>query len=188
MGKELIFILGGARAGKSDYAQGLAENTGRVLFVATAEALDEEMAQRIAVHRSQRPADWETLEEPVDVAASLAPVVQDYDAVLLDCLTLWVSNRMLQTEDTPHILEEAEKLLQVYDQGRATWIVVSNEVGLGVVPPTSSGRAFRDALGRVNQLVASRADRVYMMVAGLALEIKGTDTPHSGPSGRHSTA
>ncbi len=187
MGKELILVLGGARAGKSDFAEGLADSAGRVLFVATAEALDEDMAQRIAVHRSQRPAGWETLEVPVDVAASLAPVAQDYDTVLLDCLTLWVSNRMLQEEDTPHIVEATENLLRVYDEGDAAWIVVSNEVGLGVVPPTPSGRAFRDALGRVNQLVASRADRVYMMVAGIAIEIKGADTPHSGHSGRQDT-
>ena len=187
MGKELTLILGGARAGKSDFAESLAQDAGRVLFVATAEALDEDMAERIAVHRSQRPAGWETLEVPVDVAASLAPVAQDYDTVLLDCLTLWVSNHMLQKEDTPHIVEATESLLRVYDEGDATWIVVSNEVGLGVVPPTSSGRAFQDALGRVNQLVASRADRVYMMVAGLAIEIKGADTTHSGDASRQGT-
>ena len=176
MPKQLVLILGGARAGKSTFAQTLAEKASRVLFVATAEALDDDMAERIAVHRSQRPAGWATLEEPVDILAALDPIVNGYDTVLVDCLTLWVSNLMLLEVDEPlkesDILARARELLKLYEGGHATWILVSNEVGWGVVPPTAQGRAFRDALGRVNQLVADRADRVYVMVAGVALELK----------------
>ena len=186
MPKQLILVLGGARAGKSTLAQNLAQKASRVLFVATAEALDDDMAERIAVHRSQRPAGWETLEEPVDILAPLGTMVNNYDTVLVDCLTLWVSNLMLQREDEPEkesdILAMARQLLQLYESGHATWIVVSNEVGWGVVPPTTLGRAFRDILGRVNQLVAARADRVYLMVAGVALELKELAAPPLGQS------
>ena len=169
-------VLGGARAGKSDFAQALAQNGDRVLFVATAEARDDDMARRIAAHRDRRPAGWDTLEEPIDVVESLAPIAGCYDTVLLDCLTLWVSNHMMRDEGAAEIesrvLEATERLLNLYEGGSAGWIVVSNEVGMGVVPPTTSGRDFRDILGRINQMVASRADRVYLMVAGLALELK----------------
>ena len=179
MSKELVLVLGGARAGKSDFAQELAKNGERVLFVATAEARDEEMARRIAAHRKLRPAGWDTLEEPVDVVESLAPVVERYDTVLLDCLTLWVSNHMLHDEGAAEIesriLEATDRLLRLYEEGSANWIMVSNEVGMGVVPPTPSGRDFRDILGRVNRTVASRADRVYLMVAGLAWELKESE-------------
>ena len=188
MSKQLILILGGARAGKSSFAQNLAEKASRVLFVATAEALDDDMAERIAVHRSQRPAGWETLEEPVDLRASLDPIVNKYDTVLVDCLTLWVSNIMLQREGEPQqesdILAKARRLLKIYESGQNTWIMVSNEVGWGVVPPTTQGRAFRDTLGRVNQLVAARADRVYLMVAGVALELKELAARSTGQSGQ----
>ena len=186
MSKQLILILGGARAGKSTFAQNLAQKASRVLFVATAEALDDDMAERIAVHRSQRPAGWETLEEPVDIWTSLDPIVNNYDTVLVDCLTLWVSNLMLQREDEPQeqsdILAMARQLLKLYEGGHTTWIMVSNEVGWGVVPPTTLGRAFRDTLGRVNQLVAARADRVYLMVAGVALELKELAARSTGQS------
>ena len=190
MSKQLILVLGGARAGKSTFAQNLAENASRVLFVATAEALDDDMAERIAVHRSQRPAGWETLEEPVDLSASLDPIVNDYDTVLVDCMTLWVSNLMLQSEDKQQkgsdILAMARQLLDLYESGQPTWIMVSNEVGWGVVPPTTQGRVFRDTLGRVNQLVAARADRVYLMVAGIALELKELAARSTGQSGQTS--
>lgn len=176
MNKQLIFILGGARSGKSAFAERLARRGKRVLFVATAEALDEDMQQRIVTHRSRRPKNWNTLEEPVDLAEALQPVLNGYDVILLDCLTLWVSNLLLRYEGQPdaekQILAKVQGLLDLYEKGSATWIVVSNEVGLGVVPPSSLGRAYRDALGRANQIVASRADRVYLMSAGLALELK----------------
>ena len=176
MSKTLTLVLGGVRAGKSSYAQRLAADGKRVLFVATAEAGDQEMADRIRAHRESRPADWDTLEEPVDLAAALSPIVDRYDTVLLDCLTLWVSNLLLKGPD-PHatrgdVLPAARKLLELYRRGDASWIVVSNEVGLGVVPPTELGRVFADELGRVNQLVAAEADDVHFMAAGLPLSMK----------------
>ena len=176
MSKQLIFVLGGARSGKSAFAERLAAQGGRVIYVATAEALDDDMRRRIAAHRSQRPAEWGTVEEPLDLASVLPIALDGYDMCLLDCVTLWVSNLLLSKEGNPaaelQILEAARALVEVYERSHATWIVVSNEVGLGVVPPSALGARYRDALGRVNQLLAARADRVYLMVAGLSLELK----------------
>ncbi len=174
--KQLIFVLGGARSGKSAFAERLARQGGRVLYVATAEALDADMERRIAAHRQQRPPEWDTLEEPLELASALPSALEGYDTCLLDCLTLWVSNLLLSMEGSPNpereILAASNRLIEVYERSPATWIVVSNEVGLGVVPPSQLGAVYRDALGRVNQAVAARADKVYFMVAGLALEMK----------------
>ena len=176
MSKSLTLVLGGGRAGKSSYAQRLAADGKRVLFVATAEAGDPEMAERIRSHLEGRPAGWDTLEEPIDVAAALAPLLNRYDTVLLDCLTLWVSNLLLKgpypQSTRENVLPATRTLLELYRGGDASWIVVSNEVGLGVVPPTELGRIYADELGRVNQLVAAQADDVYFMAAGLPLKMK----------------
>ena len=187
-GRELIVVTGGARAGKSDFAQRLADHlspaasdgrTGAVLFMATAEAIDPEMADRIQRHRSSRPADWRTLEEPLHVTEAISQASVSEDAVILiDCLNLWVSNLLIRGQDTAHgvveegIYEATRRLLDNYEGGRATYILVSNEVGLGLVPGNPLGRRFRDALGKVNQMVAARADRVYLLVSGLPLELK----------------
>ena len=192
MSGELILLLGGARSGKSTAAERLAERLaeqraqrgGRVLFIATAQALDAEMERRIAAHRARRPAGWDTLEEPFDLAGAAAPIVDRYDTVVIDCLTLWVSNLLLRHEANANaeefILDAAGRLLELIDRSAATWIVVSNEVGLGVVPAWPLGRTYRDALGRVNQRCAARAGRVYLMVAGLALELKELSAPPFG--------
>ena len=176
MKKELIFILGGARSGKSAHAERLARRGRRVLFVATAEARDQDMRRRIAAHRERRPAGWDTLEEPLDLVAALCPLLDRYDTFLLDCLTLWVSNLLLERQDHAgtenRIQDSARELMDFIEETHATWILVSNEVGQGIVPSSTLGRAYRDALGRVNQVAASRADRVYLMTAGLALELK----------------
>ena len=181
MSRQLILVLGGARSGKSAFAEKLAMQGGRVLYVATAQALDTDMERRIAAHRQQRPAEWGTLEEPLDLAAAIPPALGEYDTCLLDCLTLWVSNLLLSLESGTRegkpdaereILSATQELLEVSERSAANWIVVSNETGLGVVPPSTLGIAYRDALGRVNQAVAARADKVYFMVAGLALEMK----------------
>lgn len=181
----LTLLLGGVRAGKSAKALALASanDQGRgVLFVATAQPLDEEMARRIAAHRRERPAHWRTLESAIDVAAELdahlaanAPV----DAIVIDCLTLWVSNLLLAAGDGQDaeslVSRHAQSLLAVLGRAAASGagcIVVSNEVGLGVVPPTPLGRAYRDALGRANQLVAAAADDVRLLVAGLEVPLK----------------
>lgn len=176
--KELILILGGARAGKSAFAEQLAlERGGDVLYVATAEAGDEEMASRIAAHRAARPAAWRTIEAPRDVATRVAAAPPPA-TVLVDCLTLLVSNLLLAhgaegaVAVAGRIDGEVSAMLRQYDAGEASWIVVSNEVGLGLVPPNPLGRAYRDLLGRANQRVAARAGRVYLLVAGLPVELK----------------
>lgn len=185
MTKELILILGGARSGKSAFAEQVAQQAGRVLFVATAQAQDDDMRQRIRAHRAKRPPEWSTLEEPHNLASAIPSALEGHNTCLLDCLTLWVSNLLLSKEGSAtaesEILNEVGRLLDTYDSSPATWIVVSNEVGLGVVPPTRLGSQYRDLLGRVNQAVASRADRVYLMVAGLALELKSLGATPNAP-------
>lgn len=189
MSKSLTLVLGGVRAGKSSYAQRLASSGEKVLFVATAEAGDPEMEARIKAHRESRPSDWDTLEEPLDLVTALEPVMHRYDTVLLDCLTLWVSNLLLsgrfanrpyagraeEPAECTDIPSEARRLLELYRGGSASWIVVSNEVGLGVVPATELGRVYADELGRVNQLVAADADEVYFMAAGLPMKLKSSE-------------
>ncbi len=181
MTKELILILGGARSGKSTHAEKLAlELAGPdVLYIATAQAFDDEMRARIAAHRAARPAGWRTLEAPSLIAAAPAEAIGPARVVLLDCLTLLASNAVLALgeEPTAHAAEaavdaEVSALLAAYRAGSATWIVVSNEVGLGLVPPYPLGRAYRDALGRANQRLAAVADRVLFMMAGLPLTVK----------------
>ena len=174
--KQLILILGGARSGKSACAESIARQGERALFVATAQALDDDMRRRILIHRERRPVAWDTLEEPLDPVAAIPAALSGHDTLLLDCLTVWVSNLLLELGDDGHveteILARVSALLDLYEQTNSRWILVSNEVGLGVVPASVLGRSYRDLLGRVNQLVASRADKVYLMVAGLALELK----------------
>ena len=171
--KSLTLIIGGARSGKSSLAEKMASEHERVLFVATAQAGDDEMAERIAAHKASRPDTWDTLDEPLDVAGALARQPGDYDLILIDCLTVWTANLMLEDESkTPDYDASSNGLLRAYDDGDTSWVVVTNEVGFGVVPPSESGRAFRDALGRVNAVFARRADRVISMTAGLALDLK----------------
>ena len=176
MRQRLTLILGGMRSGKSCYAQQLASGGERVLFVATAEAGDREMEARIRAHRDSRPADCNTLEEPVELVEALGPVLRSYDTVLLDCLTLWVSNALLRERDAESarrvIISRAKKLLELILDSDCSWIVVSNEVGLGLVPATELGRVYADELGRVNQAVAADADEVYFMAAGLPIRLK----------------
>lgn len=176
--KELILVVGGVRSGKSSFAQRLAEQKGkRVLFIATADAGDAEMAERVQQHRAARPAEWDTVEEPRDLARALRGT-GGHDLVLIDCLGVWVTNLMPQDEDVgteaweKQVLQSTADLLQAYDDGHSWLIVVSNEVGMGIVPAFASGRHFRDVVGRVNQLVASRADRVYLVACGIPLELK----------------
>jgi adenosylcobinamide kinase / adenosylcobinamide-phosphate guanylyltransferase len=177
--KELILILGGARSGKSSHAQRMALDLGGpdVLFVATAEAYDDEMRVRIAAHQAERPVGWRTIEAPRRVAEQIAPAAAS--VVLVDCLTLLASNALLSAgEDaTPQqaeaaVLDEVDGLLAACRASDATWIMVSNEVGLSLVPPYPLGRLYRDALGRANQRIAAAADRVLFMVAGLPLRVK----------------
>jgi adenosylcobinamide kinase/adenosylcobinamide-phosphate guanylyltransferase len=179
--RSLTLILGGARSGKSAYAERLAGTLGeRVLYVATAEAGDDEMAERIAAHRSGRPAGWTTLEAPRQVGAAIRSAGDDYSVVLLDCLTLLANNVIVPLPEPIGAREaeaalklEVDGLLDVYRDSTAAWFVISNEVGLGLVPPYPLGRVYRDALGRANQQLAAVADNVYFMVAGLPMVVKG---------------
>ncbi len=165
----LTLVLGGARSGKSAHAEGLASaGAGPWHYLATGQAFDEEMRDRIAAHRARREQGWQTIEAPHELAATLEAVPAG-QAVLVDCLTLWLSNRMLAGADFE---AEGERLAAVLGAPRGPWVAVANEVGLGIVPDNALARQFRDAAGRLNQKVAARADRVLFMVAGLAMTVK----------------
>jgi adenosylcobinamide kinase/adenosylcobinamide-phosphate guanylyltransferase len=177
----ITLILGGARSGKSSYAQKLAEASGKsVTFLATAQALDEEMSARIRKHRSERSESWQTLEIPFDIA----PHVQEIktEIVVLDCITLLASNLLMQfvkddlVDETPFmqaVQSEMEELILAIQKSNQHWIIVSNEVGLGLVPPYQMGRAYRDGIGWANQRLAREVEKVIFMVAGIPMVVKG---------------
>ena len=165
----LTFLLGGARSGKSRHAETLVSAFPPPWsYVATAQAFDEEMRERISIHRERRDERWQSLEAPLDPVAAIARV-PDGQALLLDCLTLWLTNVMLAGRD---VGEACVTLADALALPRGPWFVVSNEVGLGIVPDTRLGRDFRDAAGRLNQMIAARADSVLFMVAGLPMKVK----------------
>ena len=165
----LTLLLGGARGGKSALAARLAASSGRpVVVVATAEARDEEMAERIRRHREDRPADWATLEVPLDLPAAIEGI-DGGACVILDCLSLWVSNAMEAGASDEAIVEEARAVAATLAARRGPAAVVSNEVGLGIVPVNDLARRYRDVLGRVNATFAAAADAAYLVVAGRAL-------------------
>ena len=185
---QLILILGGARSGKSTFAQQLAQRSERsVAFIATATASDEDMHNRIALHRATRPAHWPTIEEPLKLAIALRRAADVADVILLDCITVWLSNWFFSrgdpdriemanmnssyTEGALNAIEELLTALAALD-GSKTLIAVTNEVGLGIVPAYALGRVYRDVLGCVNQHLAAAAARVYLMIAGLGVDIK----------------
>ena len=176
----ITLILGGARSGKSSYAQSLAEQTGKsVTFLATARALDEEMSMRIQKHQLERSANWQTLEIPMDIASQVGKIKSE--VAILDCITLLVTNLLMQfvKEDlvdesafAPAVQKEISELIHKLREGEQDWIIVSNEVGLGLVPPYQMGRVYRDWLGWANQQIAREADTVILMVAGIPTTIK----------------
>ena len=189
MAKKFIIILGGARSGKSTFAQSMAAKLGKkVLFVATAQPLDEEMASRVAEHKRRRPKNWRTLEIDTRVGQRLQSQIEDADVVLLDCITLLVSNILIKEGELPsrrqahsaeaiaggekQVMAEIEGLLDCIDKHAGDFIVVSNEVGLGLVPNNKLGRIYRDLLGKANQLLAQHASEVYFMVSGIPVKIK----------------
>lgn len=166
----LSLILGGARSGKTSFAESLVRADGRrPVYLATAQAFDDEMRARIAAHRDERGTGWTTIEEPMDPARALGGLT-DGDAVLLDCATLWLSNLVLADRDPA---PEVARLLQVAGRCPAPIVIVSNEIGMGVVPDNALARRFRDIQGRLNQDVAARADLVVAVMAGLPLTLKG---------------
>lgn len=176
----VTLILGGARSGKSSHAQSLAEESAKaVTFLATAQALDDEMSARIQKHKSERPADWQTLEVPLDIASHVKEI--ESEVIILDCITLLVSNLLMQFVQQDLVDEalflsslqrEMKELLSVLRTTDQHWLIISNEVGLGLVPEYQMGRVYRDGLGWANQTLAREADKVIFMVAGIPTVIK----------------
>jgi adenosylcobinamide kinase/adenosylcobinamide-phosphate guanylyltransferase len=165
-----MLVLGGARSGKSRYAQKLAEaGSERLVFLATGQAFDAEMADRIRRHQADRDSRWTTIEAPIDLAGAITRADGDDAVLLVDCLTLWASNLLLADEDADARLAE---LLAAIDAARARVLLVANEVGLGIVPDNALARRFRDLAGTINQRVAAAVDRVHMTVAGIPLVVK----------------
>jgi len=189
MNKKIIFITGGARSGKSSFALTKSLTVaGRKAYIATAEALDEEMTKRIEQHKNQRGKEWDTYEEPLKIAGVIKELYGNYSALVLDCLTLWLSNLFMKTQSKGYGLQtietEIQKLLDSLRQfkssaacvpgsGFCSLYIVSNEVGMGIVPENETARKFRDMAGILNQKIAEVSDEVYMMVAGIPMKMKG---------------
>ena len=191
MGK-LTLLLGGARSGKSSFAEKRAMEIGgeKVLYVATSEIKDEEMEERVIKHRADRPSAWETVEAPRNVAQAIRQVRSDASVILLDCMTFLVANHLMEAaapEDNPFdepsadpfdakieadVIAEVEALIAYVQEADVELLVVSNEVGLGLVPSYELGRAYRDVLGRANQILARNADEVLLLVAGIPMKVK----------------
>lgn len=165
--------MGGARSGKSSYALKLAgQGKGKVAFIATCQPNDAEMKKRIALHKKSRPADWETFDEALNPEAVISRIGVKFDVVILDCLTLLNCNLMMQSLKEHTVERKIKKLLIAIAKAKANIIVVSNEVGLGIVPENKMSRDFRDIAGRTNQLFAKEADQVFFMVSGIPWRIK----------------
>ena len=187
MGK-LTFILGGARSGKSSFAMERAKKSRSVFYIATyrrtgdADSLntasrirmyrDREMEERIQKHKRVRPKNWKVAEEPINLSLAIKKKTENFQIILIDCITLWVSNLILKRKTAEEISIEAQKLVDTIKKANSRFILVSNEVGLGLVPDAKLGRIFRDIAGRVNQIIAENADEVYFMVAGIPVKIK----------------
>jgi adenosylcobinamide kinase/adenosylcobinamide-phosphate guanylyltransferase len=172
--KSITLIVGGARSGKSRFAQRLAADCERVTFLATAGPVDDEMREKIERHRKDRPPDWVTVEVPVELDTAILENAAKSDLLLLDCLTIFVANALATDDgDIEQVLERVNRLCGALRTVEASVVLVSNEVGSGVVPAFASGRVFRDLLGEINQKVAMLADNVLFMVAGLPLVLKG---------------
>ena len=176
----ITLILGGVRSGKSSYAQSMAGESGKsVTFLATAQALDEEIFTRIQKHRAERLSDWDTLEVPCDIAPHVSQIKSD--VVILDCITLLLTNLLMQfvkddlVDEAPYMLavqKEIDELIVRIRERDQDWLIVSNEVGLGLVPPYQMGRVYRDAIGWANQQLAREAEKVIFMVAGIPTTVK----------------
>jgi adenosyl cobinamide kinase/adenosyl cobinamide phosphate guanylyltransferase len=168
-----VLIIGGARSGKSRFALTLAEPYSNKTLVATLEPKDEEMKARIKKHQRQRGKDWKVIEEPVRLAEAVRRAVAKSDCVVVDCITLWLSNLLLAGKTESEIGAEIKKLCKTVTRPKALVVVVSNEVGQGIVPADPLTRQFRDLQGKANQMLAAKTGEVYLMAAGIALKIKG---------------
>lgn len=173
MQSKIYFITGGARSGKSAFAEKLAsELQGKRAYLATAQALDAEMVARIELHRKRRGSAWDTFEEPLAVAELIRRLSGRYDILLLDCLTLWLSNVMAHTDGNDAVSIRSDALVNELRDFSGACIVVSNEVGLGIVPDNPLARRFRDCAGMLNQKTAQVADEVYFTASGIPVKIK----------------
>lgn len=172
---DTLFVIGGCRSGKSKYALDTAEQMpgDQKIFIATCVPKDDEMKQRIVRHQEQRSQTWTTVEEPIHLQASITKISRKAAVILVDCLTLWVTNIMLEAGDENKIEGHVAKLIQAIAAADCPVILVSNEVGTGIVPENKLARQFRDVMGQVNQAVAHYADKVVWMVAGIPVTIKG---------------
>ncbi len=189
---KLVLVLGGSRSGKSEFAESIAgQMGGSVTYIATTAVRDREMADRVILHRARRPQHWGTVEEEKDVSRVVSNG-REGDVFLLDCVTVWITNLILDNQLTEQDLKAGEKeryvmekVFQLADavENGAHLILVSNEVGLGLVPEYPLGRLFRDLAGKVNQVLAAKADQVYFVVAGLPLEIKSDGKIRKGGEG-----
>ena len=169
----MIFITGGARSGKSRLAEELARGYGSPLgYIATGRAGDGEMAERIARHRARRGTDWQTVEEALDLAGAVTALDGQVNALLVDCVTLWLTNLLLHRGASSAILDEVASLASMAAGLKTPLILVSNEVGMGIVPDNALARIFRDLAGEANELLAQSADEVYVMFSGLPLRLK----------------
>ena len=178
----VTFVLGGVRSGKSRFAQRIASGFGSVLFIATAKPSDPDMELRIERHRSSRPPAWQTLEVPVDLDAAISSLQDPRQVAVIDCLTVYLANVMSKTAGQQSLIRvHTERLRSALQTTKSPIIVVSNEVGSGVHAPTATGRLYCDLLGELNQQVAALADNVILMVAGIALPVKGA-LPIAGQS------
>ena len=176
MEKRMIFITGGCRSGKSRYALDYANrHFSKKLFLATSEALDEEMAQRIENHKKVRGPEWQTIEEPVEIVNKIKEYGEDGKVILIDCLTLWLYNLLMRWGDDLRIIDETDKLTNIIKQNPASFILVSNEVGMGIVPADPLSRRYRDLLGTMNQRIAEALNTVIFMVSGIPLFLKGKE-------------
>jgi len=172
MGK-IIFITGGARSGKSRQATELAQNLGNnIVFIATCVPLDDEMKERVKRHKRSRPKNWNTIEESTDLASALKSL-DSFDVVIIDCITLFLTNLMMAELSDEDILSKIQKTVDTAKEANFPVIIVSNEIGLGLVPANEMGRRFRDLSGFANQTIAKNAEEVYFMVSGLPLKVKG---------------
>ncbi|MDD5595304.1 MAG: bifunctional adenosylcobinamide kinase/adenosylcobinamide-phosphate guanylyltransferase [Candidatus Omnitrophica bacterium] len=170
---KITFILGGARSGKSTFALELAKKYRQVAFIATCQGLDKEMQQRIKAHQSSRPGHWQTFEEPKEIMRALGKIRNNFPCIIIDCLTLLVSNLVLSGASHDSIENNIKKVLQQLKKFKGRVIIVSNEVGLGIVPRNKLGRNFRDIAGRVNQFMAVNSDEVFFLISGIPTKIKG---------------
>lgn len=169
---DITFILGGARSGKSQLAIKTAkEKTEKVAFIATCRPLDKEMKKRIELHKATRPKNWQTFEEPEDVGLLLRKIDNKFDVIIIDCLTILISNLLLKGLKEKDIEQRIKRIMK----SSTDVIIVSNEVGLGIVPDNKLARDFRDIAGKINQVVAKEAKEVFFMASGLPLKIKGEE-------------